>query len=206
MTLYPMRVFIEGQTFIVCGSDAFDIERREFHSIIIHPGERYDFLWTSPNTTDRRQYMFVAETIETRESHGKYHAAEAILEMVDYKLYATNLNPSKASDVNCYNFNCTVLNCPPQYEAPTTLATCITFSDIKNNDPIREKEKILGNRVDNEYCFNFGFPGRNGTTPGSVNAREFIFPSVPILTQPNEETTGCNEAQCSRDVCVNAHT
>ncbi|XP_052239181.1 uncharacterized protein LOC127850289 isoform X9 [Dreissena polymorpha] len=199
MTLYPMRVFIEGQTFIVRGSDAFDIERREFQSIIIHPGERYDFLWTSPNTTNRRQYMFVAETIETRESHGKYHAAEAILEMVDYTMSATNLNPSQASDINCYELNCTVLNCPYQFEAPTDRATCITFNDIKNNDPIREKEKILGNRVDNEYFFNFGFPGRNGTTPGSVNAREFIFPSVPILTQPNDVTTGCNEAQCSRD-------
>ncbi|KAH3735401.1 uncharacterized protein LOC127850288 isoform X2 [Dreissena polymorpha] len=198
MTIYPMRVFIEGQTFIVRGSDAYDIERREFQSLIIHPGERYDILWTSPNNPSKRQYMFVAETIETRASHDKYHAAEAILEIVDYNA-ATDLFPNKASDVNCNYINCTILNCPYQYESPTTLTKCITFNDIKNNDPIREPDKVLGNRVDNEYFFNFGFPGRNGNTPGSVNAREFVFPSVSMLTQPNEVTTGCDEAKCSRD-------
>ncbi|KAH3739954.1 hypothetical protein DPMN_046646 [Dreissena polymorpha] len=68
MTLYPMRVSIEGQTFTVRGSDAFDIERTTVQSLVIHPGERYDFVWHGPSNTSQKQYMLVAETIETPES------------------------------------------------------------------------------------------------------------------------------------------
>ncbi|KAH3726237.1 uncharacterized protein LOC127852960 isoform X2 [Dreissena polymorpha] len=208
MTLYPMRVSIEGQTFTIRGSDAFDIERTTVQSLVIHPGERYDFVWQGPSNTSQKQYMLVAETIETPESlnNNKYHAAEAILEMVDVT-GPVNLNPSKAAPPNCNIINCTVLNCPYQFYPRNSKTTCLTFNDLLNNDPIRETDKIIGNKVDNEYFFNFGFPGQNGNTPGSVNAREFIFPSVPMLTQSDEISTLCDEGKCRREwMCACSYT
>ncbi|KAH3739955.1 hypothetical protein DPMN_046647 [Dreissena polymorpha] len=113
-----------------------------------------------------------------------------------------NLNPAKAAAPNCNIINCTVLNCPYQFYPRDSKTTCLTFNDLLNNDPIRETDKIVGNKVDNEYFFNFGFPGQNGNTPGSVNAREFIFPSVPMLTQSDEISTLCDEGNAGGNGCV----
>ncbi|KAH3808728.1 hypothetical protein DPMN_137086 [Dreissena polymorpha] len=152
--------------------------------------------------------MLVAETIETPESlnNNKYYSAEAILEMVDVT-GPVNLNPSKAAPPNCNIINSTVLNCPYQFYPRDSKTACLTFNDLLKNNPIRETEKIIGNKVDNEYFFNFGFPGQNGSTIGSVNAREFIFATVPMLTQPDEINTLCDEGQCRREgMCACTYT
>ncbi|XP_052803582.1 uncharacterized protein LOC128233774 [Mya arenaria] len=208
MTLYPMRVYLEGQRITVRGSDGFDIERIPVQSVIVHPGERYDIVWQGPSDPGKKQIMFVAETIETSESlnFAKYHAAEAILEMVDVPGEVL-LNPPKAQEEDCSRLGCLVFNCPYQFYPARTNTTCANYNDIKNDDPIREPNKILGGTVDEEYFFNFAFPGPPGNTPGSVNGREFVFPTVNLLTQPTELTTSCNDEECIRKgLCTCTYT
>ncbi|WAR04285.1 ASO-like protein [Mya arenaria] len=204
MTLYPMRVYLEGQRITVRGSDGFDIERIPVQSVIVHPGERYDIVWQGPSDPGKKQIMFVAETLETSESlnFAKYHAAEAILEMVDVPGEVL-LNPPKAQEEDCSRLGCLVFNCPYQFYPARTNTTCANYNDIKNDDPIREPNKILGDTVDEEYFFNFAFPGPPRNTPGSVNGREFVFPTVNLLTQPTELTTSCNDEECNREgICA----
>ncbi|XP_060559409.1 uncharacterized protein LOC132719624 [Ruditapes philippinarum] len=203
MTLYPMRVYIEGIPLSLRSSDCFNIEDNDIgsiQSIIVHPGERYDFLATFTDNI-RKQYLLIAETIETRASHGKYHAAEAII-FVDNAPGSVNLAPPNNKDKTCLvESKCKTFNCPYGYTGTNT-NNCLNFNDVKNTDPYGDPSKVQGNKVDNEYFFKFAFPGFPGNTPGSVNAREFIPPTSPLLTQPNGLTTRCNEEKCrEKGVC-----
>jgi hypothetical protein len=200
MTLYPMRVYIEGIPLSLRSSDCFNIKNQDIQSIIVHPGERYDFHATFTDN-NRKQYLLIAETIETRASHGKYHAAEAII-FVDNAPGSVDLAPPNNKDKTCLvESKCKTFNCPYGYTG-TDINNCLNFNDVKNTDPYRDPSKVQGNKVDNEYFFKFAFPGFPGNTPGSVNAREFIPPTSPLLTQPNGLTTRCNEKMCrEKGVC-----
>ena len=200
MTLYPMRVYIEGIPLSLRSSDCFNIKNQEIQSIIVHPGERYDFHATFTDSTIK-QYLLIAETIETRASHKKYHAAEAIIS-VDNVAGNVNLAPDNNKVETCrIESKCKTFNCPYGYTG-TNINSCLNFNDVQNTDPYRDPSKIKGNKVDSEYFFNFAFPGFPGNTPGSVNARKFISPTSPLLTQPKGLTTRCNEDKCKADgVC-----
>lgn len=65
-TLYPLRVFLHGQNITLLGSDGFDLTNLTVQSLIIQPGERYDFRWTAPENANQNEIMFVAESIETQ--------------------------------------------------------------------------------------------------------------------------------------------
>ncbi|XP_053377578.1 uncharacterized protein LOC128547895 [Mercenaria mercenaria] len=198
MTLYPMRVYIEGHTLSLRSSDCFNLKNTPVQSIIVHPGERYDFHVTFQDSSAKKQYLLIAETIEIRESHGKYHAAEAIIE-VDNAPGTVDLYPNNDKAEFCtIQSACKVFNCPYGYSG-TSIRSCLNYNDVQNTDPLRDPSKVKGNKVDNEYFFNFAFPGFPGNTPGSVNGRQFISPTSPLLTQPNALTTRCNEEKCRRN-------
>jgi len=110
MTQYPMRVYIEDQWVTLRGSDCYNLDALNVQSIIVHPGERFDFSFTFGHA-ERKQYLLIAETIETRESHGGYHAAEAIIEIEDYS-GIVNPNPPNNKVICANGANCTIFNCP----------------------------------------------------------------------------------------------
>ena len=209
-TLYPMRVFIESSNLTLFGSDGFDLSNITVQSIVVHPGERYDFLWTSPGAryvgTHR---LLTAQTIETSESLGnnKYHAAEVILDM-NGENGSPNLNPVKATESCTPSSKCQVFNCPFGNYADSDNRICLTYNNVSNEDLLREPETIAN--IDREYFFNFAFPGPVGRTEGSVNGRQFVSPPVSMLTQPNEVTTLCNDEsnnECTRiGVCSCTYT
>lgn len=200
-TLYPMRVYIEGQKLELYGSDAFNLavdNDTAVESIIIHPGERYDFLWQAPPVAPKKEILLVAETIETPNSlkMKKYHAAEAVIEFVNHA-GTPNPNPTNSKTEICTTTDkCVIFNCPYLHYPPMQ-RKCLTFNDVKNNDPIRDPGSVLNREVTVEKFFNFGFPGVPGNTPGSVNGRQFVFPTSAYLTHPGLITRKCDE--CSDD-------
>ncbi|XP_053376805.1 uncharacterized protein LOC123529415 [Mercenaria mercenaria] len=186
MTLYPMRVYVENNRLQLRSSDCFNLQNVTVQSIIVHPGERYDFNLRFDRVT-KKEYLLVAETIETPGSHN-------ILTALDHQTqnppnnkyeYCTRQNP-------CMEFNC------PYGNPGTNTRFCLNFNDVRNTDPYRNPSRVIGNRVDNEYFFNFAFPGFT-YTPGSVNGREFEPPASPLLTQSELLSTSCDEATCQRN-------
>ncbi|XP_053377652.1 uncharacterized protein LOC123528865 isoform X2 [Mercenaria mercenaria] len=206
MFMYPMRVFIYGQRLTLRSSDAYNVDQLDVQSIIVHPGERYDFYWQAPeaNEVTSKELLLVAETIETPESLGfsKYHAAEAVLEFEEFEGPSPPLNPLNSREETCTSaLKCPTFNCPYKYYPPDEHRGCITFDEVNNIDPNQNYNEVLGNKVDEEYFYNFAFPGPEGNRPGSVNGRRFIMPTVSLLTQADELTTQCNES-CEIDgVC-----
>ena len=207
-TLYPMRIYIQGQKITLFGSDGFNLEQITVESIVVHPGERFDFLWQAPATAPQKRLLLVAKTLETLKSlkMKKYHAAEAVLEFEDY----LGLRPPNPMDREiCGPKNlCVVFNCPYRFY-PQQARICLSFNDVKNNDTIKNPEAIFNSdRPFEEVFFNFGFPGVPGNTPGSVNGRQFISPPSAYLTQPEQVTRPCDPANCERDIseCTNVHT
>lgn len=197
MTLYPMRVFIQGYNLTLIASDGFPFSNITVQSIIVHPGERYDFIWTSPTYYNKKEILFTAKTIETEESLGssKYHAAEAILEFKDVE-GNVNPNPNKAEESCTTSSPCMVVNCPFTLYPISENRKCVTYNDLRTS--IKVDPKLLWNKVDNEYFFNFAFPGPAGQTDGSVNGRQFRPPPVAMLTQPEEVNTKCDQTVCLR--------
>lgn len=43
-TIYPLRVSVDNHNITVIASDGYDLQPREAESVILHPGERFDFL------------------------------------------------------------------------------------------------------------------------------------------------------------------
>ena len=203
-TLYPMRIYIEGQKLELYGSDAYNLavdNDTAVESIIIHPGERYDFLWQAPPVAPKKEILLVAETIETPDSLNmkKYHAAEAVIEFVNHP-DSPNPNPTNSkTDICTTTDKCVIFNCPYLHYPPKA-RKCLTYNDVKNNDPIREPHTVLNRKVTVEKFFNFGFPGVAGNTPGSVNGRQFVFPTSAYLTHPNLVESKCDKS-CKDDIC-----
>ena len=60
--IYPFRISVQGHRIGVTASDGFDFEVVPSESLIIHPGERYDFFLTANQTVEN--YMIFAETLQ----------------------------------------------------------------------------------------------------------------------------------------------
>jgi FtsP/CotA-like multicopper oxidase with cupredoxin domain len=206
MTLYPMRVYIYGHRLTLRTSDAYNVDRIPVQSIIVHPGERYDFFWQAPPASEvtSKHVLFIAETIETGQSLGfsKYHAAEAVLEIEDSPKPPPPPNPPNSREETCTSSSkCTTFNCPYEFYPPNDNRVCITFAEVNNTDPNQNYKEVLGNKVDEEFFFNFAFPGPPDNTPGSVNGRKFVPPTVSLLTQENELTTPCTDDCNKNGIC-----
>lgn len=195
-TLYPFRVYLQGhRSLSIVASDGFEISPIEVESFIIHPGERIDFLVRtdkSPGT-----YLLVAETIETEpEIQNQYHAAEAIVHYTNAHLI---LNPPKATPHRCTDGNvCRIFNCPYLYYPKDQYKLCFNWNHARSIDPNSNTDEVKGAAI--ERFYNFAFPGDLGNTPGSVNGRQFIPPTVAAYAEWNRVSNNCQN--CSEDsVC-----
>lgn len=196
-TLYPFRVYLQGhRSLFVIASDGFEISPIEVESFIIQPGERIDFLVRTDKTPGT--YLLVAETIEVEtESRDQYHAAEAL---VHYTNSANvQLNPPKATPHSCSAGNeCRVFNCPYLYYPEGQYRICLNWNNARSIDPNSNTDEIKGVAI--EKFYNFAFPGDIGYTPGSVNGRQFLPPTVAAYAEWKLVPDNCKN--CSDDtVC-----
>ncbi|XP_060574084.1 uncharacterized protein LOC132731827 [Ruditapes philippinarum] len=211
MYALPMRIFIYGQRINLRSSDAYNINQLPVQSIVIHPGERYDFYWQSPeeNSITSKEVLIIAKTLETPQSlnFSKYHAAEAVLEFEDFVGTAQSPNPKNTQDEVCLSeLICPTFNCPFKYYPKNESRECISYNEVENIDPNQHYTNVVGDKVDEEHFFNFGFPGPDGNTPASINGRRFYLPTVSLLTQRHEKlSTSCNKSCETNGVCHCTH-
>ncbi|KAK3102208.1 hypothetical protein FSP39_009609 [Pinctada imbricata] len=193
-TLYPFRVFVQGhRTLKVIATDGFDVTPIEVESFVIQPGERFDFILLANNALGN--YLLVAQTLETSISN--YHAAEAV---ISYYQAPGIINPPKANGNICNSGDrCKVLNCPFRYFPSNTYRDCVLLDTLSLNDTKLSIDKLEDIEIEEKF-YNFAFPGENGVTPGSVNGRQFVPPTSPILSQYSTASiTPCDDTACGED-------
>ncbi|XP_069115398.1 uncharacterized protein [Argopecten irradians] len=195
-TLYPFLVYVTGHPQLtLIASDGFALQDMVVNAFIINPGERYDFkIFTNKRDGN---YMLVARTLEK----DKFHVAEAI---IHYSTVAVNINPTVPVPLYCsITQKCTIFNCP--YRSVTNDDhVCLTFNDARTNDFNSKPEDVAS--IDQEYFFNFAFPGEVGYTPGSVNGRQFVPPIAPLYSQPGDLDTACPANCADNNLCSCSYT
>ncbi|XP_065678987.1 LOW QUALITY PROTEIN: uncharacterized protein LOC100210525 isoform X1 [Hydra vulgaris] len=60
--IYPFRISVDNHTLTVISSDGYDVKPREFESLIINPGDMYDFLITANQIIS--SYWIRADSLE----------------------------------------------------------------------------------------------------------------------------------------------
>ena len=206
--LYAYRFSIDGHKLTVVGTDGYWIQPVEdVDYIIIHSGERYDFLLSAKNTFGRKDYWMRAETLEIDRSgagppyKSLGHVAEAILHYKqdgdsndpDLNVPSTKYQEIKDNSppIRCNKNNpCKAVNCPFKDFHPSYYITCINVHSLRLLLPTPPNELPNANPKgpmdckDCRHFINFNFEGDSQTS--AVNGRNFVLPSFPPQTQ-NEE-------------------
>lgn len=207
---YAYRFSIDGHQLTVVGTDGYWLEPVEnVDYIIIHTGERYDFILEANKTFSN--YWIRAETLEVHiDSNGPpyepyEHVAEAILqykkpdepapkiESTEYESIKDNSPPKQCTeDIKCLAVNCPFLEYHEDYNI-----TCKNLPELKLLLPTPPEE--LPESIpcsDDEDCrhfLNFNFNGKSFRA--SINGRSFVPPPAPPVTQKDtfdEQATMCN--------------
>ena len=113
-SLYAYKLSIDDHQLHVIATDGHFIEPVLVDYIVVHSGERYDFVISTGNF-DRRAFWIRAETLETQSLRNREHSALAILwygNNPDENLSWTDMYSQVTSSRRNCNGGCSVLNCP----------------------------------------------------------------------------------------------
>ena len=215
-SLYAYKVEVVGHKLTVIATDGHFIEPVEVDYIIIHTGERYDFLLNA--TQDPDNYMIRAQTLEVKDTNidpndfvFHDHTAEAVLHYNSASAPDPNTlyGSVRQNEHTCTPQNlCTAINCPVK-EFPRGLnIRCIQLNDLKALFPSKESELPTFPAKEVEFL-NFGFAGNSFTS--AINGRNFILPATPWQTYrgsfDNDRENRC-EFKCPSNIdcppCIHA--
>ena len=181
--------YIEGHNLTVIATDGVFIEPVTVDFIIIHSGERYDFLLNT--SAPEENYWIRARTLEV-DMTGQFllgHTAEAILH------YNTANPPQPYSDVRstptrCDSTNmCTAINCPFERFPSAFGIECIHLHNLTALQDSPELPPLV--QPDDTKFFNFGFEGDRQTS--AINGRNFILPTAPYQTYSGQYMRDVND-------------
>ena len=216
--LYSYRFSIDNHVLTLSATDGYFIEPITTDYIIIHSGERYDFLVEA--NQPENNYLMRFETLEVncndlkRDTKLVDNDGIAVLTYnnrpVEYQklksMYA-NKNPKGCSQSN----SCTVTNCPFKNYASETGYKCVNVDKFKLQVSTKLSELPASDSVtiDSTIFFNFGFDTTGST--GTVNGRTFILPSISLQTEkelldqivPKMCTNLENECTGTQCQCIN---
>ena len=174
---FPFRISIDGHFLTVIESDGYSFEPMVVESLIINPGERYDFLLEAIRPIGN--YWIRAKTLEEK----RHIEAEAILRYNG----AEHIEPTTERG-HCSEYDpCRVLNCPFSSFGFIKGIECIPFDHLRSDREDDEAPPFVPGQFQ-EHFLNFAFTGRNP----SVNGNVFRLPSVSALTQPQEVENRCH--------------
>ena len=212
-SIFAYRVSVDEHKMILIAMDGALVEPVTFDYIIIHSGERYDFLLKTLNETElndikhSNNFIIRAETLEvefeTKEPLIKPNIAESILHYdtttpttplmsSEYEEIANNSIPvSKRCTENkvCRAFNCPFKNYPSSYNI-----NCIHVHEINSSVVVEEFELPDVDVEDIDKVFlNFGFEGAGQTS--AINARNMKLPSKPLSLLTSSQRQEINDKE-----------
>ena len=193
-SVFAYRVSVDEHEMILVAMDGALVEPVTFDYIIIHSGERYDFLLKTLNESElndkqRNNFIIRVETLEV-ETENKQplsttHTAEAILHYdtttqptsTEYEKIANNSIPVSTrctENQTCRAFNCPFKDYPPSYNIH-----CTHVHEMKAMFPLEKKElPDIQVKKEDKVFLNFGFEGVSQTS--AINARNMKLPSEPL--------------------------
>ena len=208
--LYAYKFSIDGHKLMVVGTDGYWTKPEEVDFIIIHTGERYDFILEADQTF--QNYWMRAETLEVNTAgegppyQSLGHVAEGILQYVRRGQTEGPEIPSNEYEaikdasppIVCNNGRqCRAANCPFNFFQTSYHIDCVNVDDMRlllptpsDELPLPEPESGCSDCL---HFINFNFEGSTETS--SVNGRNFVFPPAPPQTQYDDfiqQGTKCN--------------
>ena len=213
-SVFAFRFSIDGHRLTVIATDSFLTQPQEADYIIIHSGERYDFLITA-NQTGQSDYWMRAETLEAQVDFknqippyepfpghyglGVLHYNDTSIPVgPDYENIANITRPCSMENP------CIAVNCPFENYHPAYNITCVNANQLKLFKPV-PLEELPSAEYDEQYFLNFGF--ENTFRTGTINARNFIPFKVSPSIQPSEipASTLCNLKDDCLESCLCTH-
>ncbi|PFX15861.1 Laccase-16 [Stylophora pistillata] len=207
--LYSYTFSIDGHKLTVVNTDGYWTKPvKDVDYIMIHPGERYDFLLSANDELNLTDYWMRAETMEINQTRSgpPYqslgHVAEAILhyEQDDDGWDPDDNVPSSEYEKikkesprrKCIKKKkCRAVNCPFKNFHDSYNISCTNVHDLRLLEPTPPEELRDANPTKGctncRHFVNFHFEGQSDTS--SVNGRNFILPSFPPQTQYDNFTT-----------------
>ena len=220
VSLFAQRFSIDGHNLTTIATDAYFIQPiEEVQSIIVHSGERYDFLLNA--TADISNYIIRIETLEAVPvclgnapfaSLNNY--AEAILHYetapgdngIPSTLYQNISQSSPRRDCTS-GPKCNAVNCPFENFSPSYGVECINVDRFRLliNTSAEELPEAYPSDDNHLFFLNLNFEGE-GSSP-SINGRNFVLPPYPPQTNRdlyNEYANICNNNQDCSDTTNSA--
>ena len=192
-SLYAYMFSIDGHNLTVIATDGVFIEPVTVDFIIIHSGERYDFLLNT--SAPEENYWIRAQTLEVNDTTGQFlpgHTAEAILHYntANMPLPEFNYDQVRSTPLQCNSTNmCTALNCPFERFPPAVGIDCIHLHTLTALQDSPELPPLV--LPNNATFFNFGFEGDRQTS--AINGRNFILPTAPYQTYSGQYMQDMND-------------
>ena len=192
-SLFAYRVSVDQHKLSVIAADGFFIRPVEqVDYIIIHSGERYDFLLNA-NQNPGQNYWMRVETIEINPASNNgvppYDSLNnVVLAVLHYPdapnpigpnyMGITSAPPTCTPSSPCRAFNCPFMGYHPSYNI-----NCTRLGDLRLLYPTPAEELPASNPDSGqEYFLNFGYEGEAGI-PDNINGRNFRFPPTALQTQ-----------------------
>ena len=192
-SLYAYKFSIDQHTLRVIATDGHFITPVDVDFIIVHSGERYDFL-VDTNNISPNNYWIRAQTLE----QGEDHSALAVLKYSTAPIDWTNrYSGVTSSSRDCTQQPCVVLNCPFRND---TNYFCIHLTDLTPLIPLSNEDlPEFTTTADNVKFFNFGFEGESTTS--AVSGRNFQLPITPYQTNCGQFARDQRDTNDNVDTC-----
>ena len=199
-SLYAYRFSIEDHNLTVIATDGQFIEPVTVDYIIIHSGERYDFLLKGKEATTIEQFMIRAVTLSFTENstYLEEQSAEAILNYNSVTTpstqYAGIAERTKNVSQRCTD-KCVALNCPFKEFPEAINIVCMHITDLELLTDYSEDLPTIAADDTTRLFFNFGFEGTRRTS--SINGRNLKLPSASLAQlEPDKLTEIENNEYC----------
>ena len=196
------RFSIDDHKLIVIATDGYLVEPFETDYIIIHSGERYDFLLHATQKNSARWYLMRIETlaIDCISKERLKNSGLALLgyDNSSYDEFLANCNSLGENPRECNETApCTVMNCPFEAYAKGVGLDCHHVNELKllYETPARDipdSENIILERT-----WFFDFERRDGIA--TVNDKQFEFPHIALqVSNYSGKIKECSyDEQCS---------
>lgn len=210
-SLFAYKFSIDEHNLTVISTDGALIEPIETQFIIIHTGERYDFILKARKPREEVQdYWIRAETLEvdTNTNGPPYrslgHVAEGILHYnsslnksnpkmdpdqtpcsVDYETIKHDSIPFDSTTCGMRRGGCTAINCPfPEFHSSYNTPNCINPLFFRLLEPTPTSE--LPNSTIDSSCTDCELFFNINSDHDAINGRNMKLPSSPLQTQKKD--------------------
>ena len=195
-SLFAYRFSIDRHNMTVIATDGEYIEPVDVDYIIIHSGERYDFLLRTKSVGEvslKANFLIRAVTLEINTETRlllETNTAEGILHYNTEQRPSPTQYASIASDIERDSERCTpdslcnALNCPFKAFPDFYNTNCTHIHQLNLLFPL--SDNVLPDaQTDDKLFFNFGFEGVRQTS--AINARNLQLPPVALALASSEE-------------------